>query len=50
MAKKKKKLISLKCSACQRINYTYWDEKASEQKKYCSWERKHTLHKEVKNK
>jgi large subunit ribosomal protein L33 len=53
MAKKKKKYIKLKCSECDRINYytnksNRSKEKKIELKKFCSWCKKHTLHKEAK--
>ena len=47
------KLIKLQCTECKRINY--WSrknkkkiEKKIELKKYCKWDRKHTIHKEAK--
>ena len=45
--------IALQCSECKRKNYTTFKNKKNiqgkmEMKKYCKWERKHTLHKETK--
>ncbi|HOV62738.1 MAG TPA: 50S ribosomal protein L33 [Spirochaetia bacterium] len=56
MASKKKgavEIIALKCSECNRRNYTTKRNRKSgegklELKKYCKWDRKHTLHKESK--
>ena len=50
------KLINLKCSVCNRINYSVKKskgkdpkaEKKLELKKFCEWCRKHTVHKETK--
>lgn len=46
-------LIKLECSSCKRVNYFSTRNKKKlknrlELKKYCKWERKHTLHKETK--
>ena len=46
-------LIKLKCGVCKRIGYyTRKNVKKVERKldlkKYCSWCRKHTIHKEAK--
>lgn len=46
-------LIKLQCTVCKRINYYTNKNKKStpealELKKFCKWERKHTLHKEMK--
>ena len=46
-------LVKLQCSVCKRINYHTKRNKKKikerlELKKYCPWEREHTLHKEVK--
>ena len=47
------RLIKLACSKCKRINY--WSsknkklvERKIELKKWCKWDRKMTVHKEVK--
>ncbi|MDP3993654.1 MAG: 50S ribosomal protein L33 [Candidatus Doudnabacteria bacterium] len=46
-------LIKLQCTVCKRINYNTTKNKKTtpellELKKFCKWERKHTLHKEMK--
>ena len=50
--KKKRKLTKLKCSECGRINYYFYKSKSTDKKleikKYCSWCKKHTIHKEAK--
>jgi large subunit ribosomal protein L33 len=55
MASKKQsvEIIALQCSECKRRNYTTTkNRKTSQEKlelmKYCKWDRKHTLHKEIK--
>ncbi|HOV38297.1 MAG TPA: 50S ribosomal protein L33 [Spirochaetales bacterium] len=56
MAKAKGKnveLIALQCSECKRKNYTTKKNRKNTQgklelKKYCKFDRKHTLHKEAK--
>ena len=56
MAKAKKtavELIALKCSECDRRNYTTKKNRKNMQGKlelmtYCKWDKKHTLHKESK--
>lgn len=56
MAKNKKgavELIALKCEECGRRNYTTSKNRRNMQgklelKKYCKFDRKHTLHKESK--
>ncbi len=56
MASKKKgamELIALKCTECNRRNYTTSKNRRNMQgklelKKYCKFDRKHTLHKESK--
>jgi large subunit ribosomal protein L33 len=55
MAAKKQavELIALQCSECKRRNYTTKKNRKNSQeklelKKYCKWDRKHTLHKETK--
>ena len=46
-------VISLACEECKRRNYTTTKNKRNdpdrlELKKYCRWDRKHTVHKEAK--
>jgi large subunit ribosomal protein L33 len=46
-------IIQLQCEVCSRINYTTFRNKKIqvnkiEKKKYCRYDRKHTLHKESK--
>ena len=54
MAKKTSvELVALQCSECKRKNYTTSKNRKNVQgklefKKYCPFERKHTLHKETK--
>ncbi len=56
MAKKKKEnrvVITLACGECKRRNYTTSKNRQHtagrlELKKYCPWDRKHTLHKEIR--
>jgi large subunit ribosomal protein L33 len=56
MASKKKgavELIALQCSECKRRNYTTKKNRRNiqeklEMKKYCPFDRKHTVHKETK--
>jgi large subunit ribosomal protein L33 len=56
MASKKKgavELIALQCTECKRRNYTTQKNRRNMQeklelKKYCPFDRKHTLHKETK--
>lgn len=55
MAAKKNvvELIALQCSECKRRNYTTSKNRKNMQeklelKKYCKFDRKHTLHKETK--
>jgi large subunit ribosomal protein L33 len=48
-----REMIILACSECKRRNYTTTKNKKKqsaklELKKYCPFDRKHTLHKEVK--
>ncbi|MFN3505704.1 MAG: 50S ribosomal protein L33 [Caldimicrobium sp.] len=45
--------IHLQCTECKRINYTSSKNRRNtpdrlELKKYCPWDRRHTLHREVK--
>jgi large subunit ribosomal protein L33 len=56
MAKKKgaTEVITLQCETCKRRNYSTMKNKKNnterlERKKYCRFDRKHTLHKEVKS-
>ena len=56
MGSKKKgavELIALQCSECKRKNYTTSKNRKNiqgklELNKYCTWDKKHTLHKETK--
>ncbi len=56
MAKTKKgaiEIIALQCTECNRRNYTTKKNRKNMQgkmeiKKYCKFDRKHTLHKEAK--
>jgi len=55
MAKKKEatEIITLQCGECKRRNYTTKKNKKKhpdrlERSKYCRFDRKHTLHKEIK--
>ncbi len=56
MASKKKgavEKIALKCTVCNRRNYTTQKNRRNMQgklelMKYCKWDKKHTLHKESK--
>ncbi len=56
MSSKKKgavEIIALQCSECKRRNYTTTKNRKNiqgklELKKYCPFERKHTVHKETK--
>jgi len=57
MASKKTavEIIALQCSECKRKNYTTYKNRKNiqgklELKKYCPFDRKHTLHKETKAK
>ena len=48
-----REIITLECTECKRRNYTTTKEKRNtpgrlEKKKYCEFERKHTVHKETK--
>ncbi|HDT15414.1 MAG TPA: 50S ribosomal protein L33 [Firmicutes bacterium] len=48
-----REIITLACSECKRRNYTYTKDKKKtpdklEVKKYCKFDKKHTLHKETK--
>jgi large subunit ribosomal protein L33 len=56
MASKKKgavELVALQCTECKRRNYTTQKNRRNTQeklefKKYCPFDRKHTIHKETK--
>lgn len=54
MAKKENRVVvTLACTECKRRNYTTSKNrqkniKRLELKKYCPWDKKHTLHKEIK--
>ncbi len=46
-------LLRMQCTVCKRYNYFTRRNKKTvkgklEMKKYCKWDRKHTIHKEVK--
>jgi large subunit ribosomal protein L33 len=48
-----REIITLACSVCKRRNYTTTKNKRLhpdrvEYKKYCSFDRKHTIHKETR--
>jgi large subunit ribosomal protein L33 len=52
-AKTAVELVSLQCSECKRKNYTTTKNRRNVQgklelRKYCRWDRRHTLHKEAK--
>lgn len=45
--------IHLQCTECKRINYTTTKNRRNtpdrlELKKYCPWDRRHAIHREVK--
>ena len=54
MAKSDKRVdVILECTECNRRNYLTKKNKQNQRerielKKYCKWERKHTLHKETR--
>ena len=53
MGKGQNEVITLECTECKRRNYSTTKNKRKnteriELKKYCKWEKKHTLHKETK--
>jgi large subunit ribosomal protein L33 len=53
MAKGNRDIIQLQCTTCKRKNYTTTKNRRTaggkmELKKFCPWDRAHTLHKEVK--
>ena len=48
-----REIIHLACTECKRRNYTTMKNKRNttkkiELKKYCRWDKKHTVHKETK--
>ncbi|MBN1224559.1 MAG: 50S ribosomal protein L33 [Candidatus Aminicenantes bacterium] len=48
-----REIVTLQCTVCKRRNYTTTRNKKQQtekiqMKKYCRFDRKHTLHKEVK--
>jgi len=48
-----REIVTLQCSECKRRNYTTTRNKKQmtdkvEKKKFCRFDRKHTVHKEVK--
>jgi large subunit ribosomal protein L33 len=48
-----REIIHLACTECKRRNYTSVKNKRNttaklELKKYCKWDKKHTVHKETK--
>ena len=53
MASDKRVQVTLACEECKRRNYITMKNKTNnrdriEMKKYCRWDRKHTLHKETR--
>jgi len=53
MASDKRVHVTLECTECKRRNYITTKSKVNdreriEMKKYCKWERRHTLHKETR--
>ncbi|MBL8776691.1 MAG: 50S ribosomal protein L33 [Acidimicrobiales bacterium] len=53
MASDKRVQVTLECQECKRRNYITTKNKANqreriEMKKYCRWDRTHTLHKETR--
>jgi large subunit ribosomal protein L33 len=48
-----REIITLECTECKRRNYTTTKNKRLhtgrvEYKKYCRWDKKHTIHRETK--
>ncbi len=48
-----REIITLACSNCKKRNYTTTKDKKNtpnrlEKKKFCKFEKKHTMHKEIK--
>ena len=53
MASDKRVHVTLECQQCKRRNYITTKNKANQRerielKKYCRWDRAHTLHKETR--
>ena len=53
MASDKRVKVTLACELCKRRNYITkknrsYDRERIERKKYCRWDRRHTLHKETR--
>ncbi len=53
MASDKRTQVTLECQECRRRNYITSKNKAEQRerielKKYCRWDRRHTLHKETR--
>ena len=53
MASDKRIHVTLECTECKRRNYitnkpTVNDRERIELKKYCRWDRRHTVHKETR--
>ena len=53
MASDKRVQVTLECQECKRRNYITSKNKANQRerieiKKYCRWDRKHTLHTETR--
>ena len=54
MAKNERRIkVTLECESCKRRNYITTKNKMNdreriEMKKFCSWDRRHTLHKETR--
>lgn len=53
MASDKRVQVTLECQECKRRNYITTKNKANqreriEMRKYCRWDRTHTLHKETR--
>ena len=52
-ANEKRIAVTLECTTCKRRNYITTKNKVNdreriEMKKYCRWDRQHTLHKETR--
>ena len=53
MTSEKRTQVTLECQECKRRNYITSKNKAEQRerielKKYCKWDRKHTVHKETR--
>ena len=53
MASEKRTQVTLECQECKRRNYSTTKNKAEQRerielKKYCRWDREHTVHKETR--